>query len=87
MRRMNRAGMVIFDTMHKFVLHVVVVGACVLASGCKAPPTWSAESRSPDGKLIATAKTFENSGFGTGGIWTGVYLNWFTKADGDIGVL
>jgi len=87
MRRMNRAGMVIFDTMHKFVLHVVVVGACVLASGCKAPPTWSAESRSPDGKLIATAKTFENSGFGTGGIWTGVYLNWTTGSQKPMEIL
>jgi len=47
-------------------------------SGCKASPTWSAEARSPDGKMIATAITFEQSGFGTGWVHTTVYLNWTT---------
>jgi len=28
--------------------------------------------------MIATARTVANSGFGTGGIWTAVYLNWTT---------
>jgi hypothetical protein len=32
-------------------------------SGCKAAPTWSTESRSPDEKMIATAEAFTNSGF------------------------
>lgn len=54
-------------------------GACVFMSGCKASPTWSAESRSPDGKMIAMADAFENGGFvapGPGA--TFVYLNWTT---------
>ena len=59
-------------------ISLLIFGVCVFMSGCKRPPTWSAEARSPDGKMIATAKTFENRGFGTGGIWTGVYLNWTT---------
>ena len=71
MGRMNRAGMGVFAVMRKSVL-LLVGGACVLASGCKAPPTWSAEARSPDGKMIATAKTFERSGFGTGWVQTTV---------------
>jgi hypothetical protein len=59
-------------------ISLIVVGICVLISGCKASPTWSAESRSPDGKMIATAETFEQSGFGTGWVQTTVYLNWTT---------
>ncbi len=47
-------------------------------SGCKDPPTWSAEARSPDGKMTATALAFENSGFGGGPPTTFVYLNWTT---------
>jgi len=78
MRRMNRAGIGIFDVMRKFVLLLVVV-TCVLASGCKAPLTWSAESRSSDGKMIATAKTVDESGPGTDFIQTTVYLNWATN--------
>src|SRR5437867_9774179 len=50
--------------------------AGVFMWGCKAQPTWSAEARSPDGKMIATASTFEQSGFGTGWVQTTVYLNW-----------
>jgi hypothetical protein len=57
---------------------LIIFGVCVFVSGCKFPPSWSAEARSPDGKMIATAKTFENSGFGTGGGGTVVYLNWTT---------
>jgi hypothetical protein len=55
---------------------LIAFGACVFMFGCKASPTWSAESRSPDGKMIATANTFEQSGFGTGWVHTTVYLNW-----------
>lgn len=65
--------------MRKFVL-LFTVSICILTAGCKkAPPTWSAESKSPDGKLIATAKTYEQSGFGTGWVQTTVYLNWATN--------
>jgi hypothetical protein len=53
--------------------------ACASLSGCKAPPIWSAESRSPDGKMIATADTFANGGFvAPGPDATLVYLNWTT---------
>ena len=58
------------------VILLLTVSACAWMSGCKASPTWSAESRSPDGKMIATASTFEQSGFGTGWVQTTVYLNW-----------
>ncbi len=49
---------------------------CIVLVGCKAPPTWSAEASSPDGKMIANATTFSQSGFGTGFVQTSVYLNW-----------
>jgi hypothetical protein len=42
---------------------LLFLGACVFMSGCKAPPIWSAEARSPDGKMIATADAFANGGF------------------------
>ena len=87
MRQSDRAARNVFAVVHKLVL-LLLVGAGALASGCKkAPPTWSAESKSPDGKFIATAKTFENSGFGTGGIWTGVYLSWATGSQPPMEIL
>jgi hypothetical protein len=55
---------------------VLIAAASGCMTGCKAPPTWSAEARSPDGKMIATANRFEQSGFGTGWVQTTVYLNW-----------
>src|SRR5579864_7417122 len=57
----------------------LVLWTCVSTSGCKSPPIWSAESRSPDGKMVATADAFANGGFvapGPGA--TFVYLNWTT---------
>jgi hypothetical protein len=53
----------------------------VFLSGCVrggSETTWSAVSRSPDGKRVASAFTIEQSGFGTGGGGTNVYLNWTT---------
>ena len=56
---------------------LITIAACVLLSGCKGGDTiWSAEARSPDGNRIASGRTIANSGFGTGYIWTAVYLNW-----------
>lgn len=55
---------------------VLVLGLCVFLLSCKAPPVSSAESRSPDVKMIATAHTFANSGFGGSPPTTFVYLNW-----------
>jgi hypothetical protein len=61
----------------KFVLLAILLGVCVSASSCrKLPPVWYAESKSPDGKMIATARTYDQSGFGTGWIQTTVNLNW-----------
>ena len=52
---------------------------CVSAFGCTGPATtWSVEVRSPDGKMIAHARTVEPSGIGTGEIGTFVDLNWTT---------
>jgi hypothetical protein len=54
----------------------VIVMVSVLVSGChmNGETTWTAEAPSPDGSLIADAKTIENSGFGSGSIETVVYL-------------
>lgn len=47
--------------------------------GCDGPKTTlSAQSRSPDDKIIATAYTIQTSGIGTGDPGTRVYLNWTT---------
>lgn len=51
---------------------VLLLSACIKGGS---ETTWSAESRSPDGKRIASAFTVEQSGFGTGGGGTDVYLN------------
>jgi hypothetical protein len=54
---------------------LLVIGA-VLASGfgCGPPTIWSAETRSPDGSWLLSARTLENAGFGTGAYVTEVYL-------------
>jgi hypothetical protein len=57
---------------------LIIIGFCVLVSGCDSPTTWSSESRSPDGKMIATARTDQTSGIGTGNPGTFVFLNWTT---------
>jgi hypothetical protein len=38
---------------------------------------WLAESKSPDGRFVVTARAYANDGFGTDGVpGTFVYLNW-----------
>jgi hypothetical protein len=60
----------------KWIL-LLIFGVCISFSGCDGPKVnWSAESRSPDGKMIATARTIQTSGIGTGNPGTFVYLNW-----------
>jgi hypothetical protein len=49
---------------------------CALLSGCESSPIWLGEAKSPDGKMIATASTFQDAGFLAGGTQTTVYLNW-----------
>jgi hypothetical protein len=55
---------------------LLLVGVCVLVSGCKggSEKIWSAESKSSDGLWLASASTIAQSGFGTGYIGTRVYL-------------
>lgn len=57
---------------------LLIIAAFALISGCEGSQTiWSAEARSPDGKMIATASAFANGGFGISGVpATTVYLNW-----------
>ena len=55
----------------KPLLIAVVLLTCF---GCRDSVTWSAESRSPDGTWIATARTREYSGFGTGDVETTVSI-------------
>jgi hypothetical protein len=84
---MNIAAKCSFTLMYKFISLLVVV-ACILASGCKdSSLAWSAESRSPDGKMIARARTFQTSGIGTGDPGTDVDLNWATGSQAPILIL
>lgn len=48
---------------------------------------WSGESRSPDAKMLVTARAFNQSGFGTGWAETTVYLNWTTGSQPPILIL
>lgn len=77
MGQIDRCG-ISYPPMAIVVILLFTLGACAFTSGCRASPTWSAEARSPDGKLVATAKTYTQSGFGTGWVQTTVYLNWTT---------
>ena len=59
---------------------LLIIFVCAVMGDCKgAKPVWSADSRSPDGKMIATAEAFDNGGFvSPGPNATFVYLNWST---------
>ena len=60
----------------------VVIGVCLLASGCQDAPTiWMTEVRSPDGLWIASARTIQNGGFGSAHIDTIVYLKQSTVSN------
>jgi hypothetical protein len=57
------------------VMFSVIICVPSLICGCKAAPAWSAESRSPDGRMVATAEVFDNGGFASPGpATTFVYL-------------
>lgn len=59
------------------IILFLTVGIYVFICGCKQETIWSAESRSPDGKIAASARAVGANGFGTGGgIHTFAYLNW-----------
>jgi hypothetical protein len=54
---------------------LIIVGVCTLLSGCQDSATiWSAESPSPNGYWLASAKTEQFGGPGTAGVYTTVYL-------------
>ncbi len=74
-------------TVKTILLLVLVV--CSIASGCNESQTiWSTEARSPDGKMIATARAFANGGFGISGVPAiFVYLNWTTGSQKPIEIL
>ena len=58
-------------------IFVAFTAVAFLLSGCdKDKPNWFAQARSPDGKLIATATTWEQGGLGTDTNQTTVALNW-----------
>jgi len=58
----------------------VIVGTCLLASGCRdATTTWSAEARSPDGNWLATARSQQWGGPGTAYDATSVSLKQGTQ--------
>jgi hypothetical protein len=60
------------------LISLIIPGICVLLSGCRPSlddlTVWKAEVRSPDGTWIASARTIQNGGFGSGHIDTIVYL-------------
>jgi hypothetical protein len=61
---------------------------CVLLLGCRGSQTiWTAEVRSPDGQMLASARTIAQSGFGTGYVGTIVYLNWTTGSQPPMEIL
>ncbi len=64
--------------------------SCLLMSGCGGSETiWSAESRSPDGKVLATARTDATKGGLSilSNTDTRVYLKWATGSRTDTSVL
>ena len=58
-------------------LLILLCGLCLALCGCKNPQiVWSAEYKSPDGKMLVSGKAYANGGFGVSGIpITFIYLN------------
>ena len=68
---------------------LLALAICVLMSGCGSHAIWSAESRSPDGKVLAKARAAAtNGGLSILSITdTKVYLKWTTGSRTDTSVL
>jgi hypothetical protein len=63
------------------IILLLAFGIYAFAFGCTPATIWSAEARSPDGKIIASARATGANGFGNGGgIHTFAYLNWTTDS-------
>jgi hypothetical protein len=75
MKQPTKGGLPLTGT----AISLLIFALCISISGCDGPRTvWSDESRSPDGKMVASARTIQTSGIGTGDPGTFVYLNWAT---------
>jgi hypothetical protein len=69
-------------------MSLLILGLCIFEFGCKgSDTTWSAESRSPDGKMIARAQTIVSGGFGTDGYASIVTLNWTHGSQDPVNIL
>lgn len=74
--RFSKSGKTGFSSKPKVIFRLIVL-MCGVVAGCRGSQTiWSGEARSPNGKMLASARTVAQSGFGTGYIGTIVYLNW-----------
>lgn len=62
----------------RLLVSFFLVAVCLATSSCaNSEQTWLAQARSPDGKFIATARTLQPGGWGTGSPpETSVDLNW-----------
>jgi hypothetical protein len=61
----------------KSAIRVLLLMVICIVVGCKnSQNVWSVQVKSPDGKMVATAKTSDESGPGTDFVQTTVYLNW-----------
>jgi hypothetical protein len=80
-------GSVVPSTVRLILL--VTAAICFMGSfGCRGEDTiWTAEESSPDGRWLASARTVETSGFGTGDIETDVYLKWTRSSKPAVAVL
>jgi hypothetical protein len=67
---------------------LLTLSVSLFLSSCKESPKWSTDSKSPDGKLIATARSYDGGGFGASGpSVTNVYLNWAAGSQKPVQVL
>jgi hypothetical protein len=59
------------------LISLIIIAVCTLLSGCRDYDViWSAESLSPDGYWLATAREEQGGGFGNAYDSTSVYLKW-----------
>ena len=62
-------------------MRLIIIGVCALAFGCRNYDViWQAESRSPDGYWLATAKEEQGGGFGNSYDSTRIYLKQITTS-------
>ncbi len=72
----------------RMAMALLVLEVCFGAFGCGGSnTTWSDEARSPDGKMIAVARTVVSGGPGTDGYSSTVSLNWTTGSQDPVNIL